>query len=229
MISPLKIAVTEEQIIAAIKQAKEQLFIDNLRNRSINVAFDSKIRGYIGELAVKSWFLEKGISFSTTNQLNRKSNMDVDFLYQGKTKSYEIELKTSLIPDQDRTIEEAICQRDIKLIRRGNDTIEQLKSDVHVQLFFKQRRAAKDAWLENQDPISKELSTHEIYEQLACFRYLTDTYLIGWIDKPTLVQQIGNKSLLRKTWKYGQREFWTCSLKTEVKPMETLISFLKEA
>tara|TARA_R110002049_G_scaffold186605_4_gene354870 strand:- start:3097 stop:3786 length:690 start_codon:yes stop_codon:yes gene_type:complete len=229
MISPLKIAVTKEQIIAAIEQAKEQLFIDNLRDRTINVALDSKIRGYIGEIALKTWFYKNGITFSTTNQLNRKSNMDVDFLYQGKTKSYEIELKTSLIPDQDRTIEEAICQRDIKLIRRGNDSIERLKSDVHIQLFFKQRRAAKDVWLESQLPIKANFSAEEIYHKLACFRYLTDTYLIGWIDKPTLIQQIDNKLSHRKTWKYGQREFWTCSLKDEVKPIETLISFLKEA
>jgi hypothetical protein len=229
MISPLKIAVTEELIHAAINQAKEQLFVDNLRNRSINVAFDSKIRGYIGELAVKLWFEEKGINFSTTNQLNRKSNMDVDFLYQGKSKAYEIELKTSLIPDQDRTIEEAICQRDIKLIRRGNDSIQQLKSDIHIQLFFKQRRAAKDEWLEKQPAIELKFSNELIYEQLACYRYITDTYLIGWIDKPALIEQIESKSTHRRTWKYGQREFWTCNLRSEIKPIQSLISYLKEA
>ena len=228
MISPLNIAVSEQQIYTAINQAKEQLFVDNLRNRSINVAFDSKIRGYIGEIALITWFEEKSITFSTTNQLNRKSNMDVDFLYQGKLKAYEIELKTSLIPDQDRTIEEAIYQRDLKLIRRGNDSIKQLKSDVHIQLFFIQRRAAKDQWLESQSPIKQDTNADEIYEQLACFRYLTDTYLIGWIDKPTLIKQIENKSTHLKTWKYGQREFWTCSLKSEIKPMETLILYLKE-
>lgn len=228
MISPLNIAVSEQQIYTAINQSKEQLFVDNLRNRSINVAFDSKIRGYIGEIALITWFEEKSITFSTTNQLNRKSNMDVDFLYQGKLKAYEIELKTSLIPDQDRTIEEAIYQRDLKLIRRGNDSIKQLKSDVHIQLFFNQRRAAKDQWLESQSPIKQDTNADEIYEQLACFRYLTDTYLIGWIDKPTLIKQIENKSTHLKTWKYGQREFWTCSLKSEIKPMETLILYLKE-
>jgi len=228
MISPLNIAVSEQQIYTAINQAKEQLFANNLRNRSINVAFDSKIRGYIGEIALITWFEEKSITFSTTNQLNRKSNMDVDFLYQGKLKAYEIELKTSLIPDQDRTIEEAIYQRDLKLIRRGNDSIKQLESDVHIQLFFNQRRAAKDQWLESQSPIKQDTNADEIYEQLACFRYLTDTYLIGWIDKPTLIQQIENKSTHLKTWKYGQREFWTCSLKSEIKPMETLILYLKE-
>ena len=228
MISPLNIAVSEQQIYTAINQAKEQLFANNLRNRSINVAFDSKIRGYIGEIALITWFEEKSITFSTTNQLNRKSNMDVDFLYQGKLKAYEIELKTSLIPDQDRTIEEAIYQRDLKLIRRGNDSIKQLESDVHIQLFFNQRRAAKDQWLESQSPIKQDTNADEIYEQLACYRYLTDTYLIGWIDKPTLIQQIENKSTHLKTWKYGQREFWTCSLKSEIKPMETLILYLKE-
>lgn len=227
MIEPNKIAVTEQQIYEAIEQAKEQLFIDNLRNRSHNVALDSKIRGYIGEIAVKTWFATHDIHFSSTNKLNRKSNMDVDFIYQGKSKSVEIELKTSLVPDQDRSIENAICQRDIKLIRRGDETIEQLKSDVHIQLFFNQRRAAKDIWLKEQPSIKDSNSVQEIYDRLACFRYLNDTFLIGWIDKPTLIQQINKKPDFLKKWSYGQRQFWTCSLEKEAKPMESIIPFLR--
>jgi hypothetical protein len=227
MIEPNKIAVTEQQIYDAIEQARQQLFIDNLRNRSLNVALDSKIRGYIGEIAVKTWFAERGIQFSSTNKLNRKSNMDVDFLYKGKSHSLEIELKTSLVPDQDRNIETAICQRDIKLIRRGNENIEDLKSDLHIQLFFNQRRAAKDEWLERLPPINSQNSIPEIYERLACFRYLNDTYLIAWIDKHTLINQINKKPAFLKKWSYGQRQFWTCSIEREAKPMEDIIPFLK--
>lgn len=229
MIKPLKITVSKHDVLTAITLAKKQLFIDNLRNRSLNVAFDSKIRGYVGELAVKNWFKTNHITFLSTNKINRKSNMDVDFLFKGKSKNLEIELKTSLIPDQDRTLDEAICQRDLKLIKRGNDSIEQLKSDIHIQLFFNQRRAAKDIWLEQQSSLNLNTSEEEIYNHLACFRYLDDTFLVGWIDKPTLIKQIACKSNFRKTWKYGQREFWTCSLKSEIRPMEELIIFLKEA
>lgn len=49
----LKIVLTKEEIITAIAKAKEQNFIDNLRDRHINVQFDSKLRGYIGEIALK--------------------------------------------------------------------------------------------------------------------------------------------------------------------------------
>ncbi len=229
MISPVQIAVSEAQILKAIELSKQQLFIDNLRNRAINVAFDSKVRGYVGEIALKEWFNQNGIDFSLTNHFDRKSSMDVDFLYQGNKQMYEIELKTSLVPDQDRTIEEAICQRDLKLIKRGNQPIAALKSDIHIQLMYNQRRAAKDLWLEQQAEITKKTTLEEIYDQLACYRYLTDAYLIGWIDKPTLIQQIEQKPTKRQTWKYGQREFWTCSLKSEIKPMQSLITFLKEA
>ncbi|MBR9832489.1 hypothetical protein GYB57_10100 [bacterium] len=227
MIEPNKIAVEEQQIHEAIAQAQQQLFIDNLRNRSLNVALDSKIRGYIGEIAVRTWFASHDIQFSSTNKLNRKSNMDVDFIYQGKSQSVEIELKTSLVPDQDRTIESAICQRDIKLIRRGEESIEDLKSDVHIQLFFNQRRAAKDLWLQQQPSIKSTNSVQEIYDRLACFRYLNDTFLIGWIDKPTLIQQINQKPNFLKKWSYGQRQFWTCSLAKEAKPIDAIIPFLK--
>lgn len=229
MISPVQIAVSKAQILEAIALSKERLFIDNLRNRAVNVAFDSKVRGYIGEIALKKWFSQNGIDFSSTNHFDRKSSMDVDFLYQGSRQMYEIELKTSLIPDQDRTIEEAICQRDLKLIKRGNQPIEALKSDIHIQLMYNQRRAAKDLWLEQQTEITEKTAIEVIYDQLACYRYLTDTYLIGWIDKPTLIQQIEKKPTKRQTWKYGHREFWTCSLRSEIKPMQALITFLKEA
>lgn len=136
MIKPLKITVSKHDVLTGISLAKKQLFIDNLRNRSLNVAFDSKIRGYVGELAVKNWFKTNHITFLSTNKINRKSNMDVDFLFKGKSKNLEIELKTSLIPDQDRTLDEAICQRDLKLIKRGNDSIEQLKATCISNFFL---------------------------------------------------------------------------------------------
>jgi len=52
----LNINLTKEDVIQAITKAKEEIFIDNLRDRHINVQFDSKLRGYIGEIALKKWF-----------------------------------------------------------------------------------------------------------------------------------------------------------------------------
>lgn len=110
----LKIVLTKEEIIAAIAKAKEQKFIDNLRDRHVNVQFDSKLRGYIGEIALKKWFIENGIDITTTNYFEEDIGMDVDFEYKG----LDLELKTSLIPDDDKTLQNVFNKRDIKLIRR---------------------------------------------------------------------------------------------------------------
>ncbi len=227
MIKKTKITVSKEQIILAIEQAKKNIFIDNLRNRSINVAFDSKIRGYVGEISVKKWFEDQGIFFEEKSQKASHNLMDIDFIFQGNHSKIEIELKTSLIPDEDITIENAIHKRDIKLIRRNNEPIEALKSDVHLQLFFKQRRAAKDMWLKKQDEIKPQDNVEMIYQALGCYRYLDDTYLIAWIDKKKLIDQIHKKTEKTKMWSYGKRQFWTCNIENEAKPIKDLILFLK--
>ena len=49
----VKLNLTKDDVIAAIAKSKEHNFIDNLRDRHINVQFDSKLRGYIGEIAQK--------------------------------------------------------------------------------------------------------------------------------------------------------------------------------
>ncbi len=54
----LKIVLTKEEIIVAIAKAKEQNFIDNLRDRHVNVQFGSKLHGYIGEIALKNGSLK---------------------------------------------------------------------------------------------------------------------------------------------------------------------------
>ena len=65
----------------------------------------------------------------------------------------------------------------------------------------------KDDWLKKQT-IQFDSKLEEVYEQLAAFRYETDTFLIGWIDKAELIQQINEKPQHLQKWKYGMREFW---------------------
>ena len=52
----IKLQVSKEDVLEAIQKAKWHSFIDNLRDRHINIQFDSKLRGYIGEIALKNWF-----------------------------------------------------------------------------------------------------------------------------------------------------------------------------
>ena len=109
----VKILITKEEVIEAIKKAKEQNFIDNLRYRHPNVSFDSKLRGYIGEIGLKKWFIENNIDIVVQNYIDDGLSIDIDFQY----KNLDIELKTSLIPDIDGDLETAFNKRDIKLIK----------------------------------------------------------------------------------------------------------------
>ena len=97
----LKIELSPEEIKQAIIKSKENQFIDNLRDRHPNVAFDCKMRGYIGEIALNNWFNSYGIKIEATNYLMEDINMDIDFSY----KNIDIELKTSLVPDIDENLE----------------------------------------------------------------------------------------------------------------------------
>jgi len=138
----IRISVTDDEIKSVMEKVRTQLFIskrDNLRNRHANIQYDCILRGYIGEFAITKWMNEQGIFFDKTNYKADGENIDIDFLYKGKN----IELKTSLIPDADFTIEKAIANRDIKLIKR-EEGIENIKGDIHLQIFFNQRRKAKD-------------------------------------------------------------------------------------
>jgi len=142
----MKLDLIPDDIIVAIEKAKEQNFIDNLRNRHINVQFDSKLRGYIGEIALKKLFFDNNIIITTTNYFEEDIGIDVDFEYKG----LDLELKTSLIPDADKSLQNVFNKRDIKLIRRTRK-IEDLKSDIHIQIFYNQFTNKKDLWLQEQD------------------------------------------------------------------------------
>ena len=132
------IQLSKEEILTALHTALQQNFIDNLRNRHPNVALDSKLRGYVGEIAFKKWAKSHNIEFKESNIKDYSSGMDIDFVYEVGSKRMEVELKTSLIPDVDQDLLEMMNRRDIKLIRRKDKTIEGLDGDIHVQIAFKQ-------------------------------------------------------------------------------------------
>lgn len=222
----VNILLTKEEIMLALKKALSHQFVDNLRHRHANVQLDSKLRGYVGEFAFKKWMKVNGIEFSASNIKKESNGMDVDFVYQKGDKNISIELKTSLIPDIDQSLEQALERRDIKLIRRKGKSIEGLESNLHVQIIFQQLRLRKDDWLKKQD-INLNADPEFIYEQIAAFRYKKDTFLVGWIDKPTLIQLVNAKPQHLQIWKYGMREFWCCNLQTEALAPLQLIEHLR--
>jgi len=160
----IKLVVTKDDVIQAISKAKEQDFIDNFRQRHVNIQFDSKSRGYVGEIALKNWFKNNGIKIITTNYFNEDSGMGIDFEYKG----LEIELKTSLIPDKDETLLNVFNRRDLKIIRRTRK-IEDLKSDIHIQIFFDQ---LKDEWLIEQNIDLDSNDLEYLYENFLGKAYL---------------------------------------------------------
>ncbi len=209
-----------------MQKVRTQLFIskrDNLRNRHPNIQYDCILRGYIGEYAVTKWMQEAGIVFDNTNYRPDEQNIDIDFLYKGKN----IELKTSLIPDRDVTVEQAIATRDIKLIKREDD-INRSRGDIHIQIFFDQRRKAKDEWLAGRIIDIEEAGIDELFDKMLARCYRNSIYVVGWIDKPTLVKEIEGMNLSDRTWSFkdSQRLFWNCKITACKKPV-TLPTFLR--
>ncbi len=217
----LKIKISKEEVKQAIIKAKSQDFIDNLRNRHINVAFDSKLRGYIGEICLKKWFFNNGITIETQNYLDDGLSMDIDFSFKG----LDIELKTSLIPDIDGDLQTVFNKRDIKLIKRENQ-IENLKGDIHIQIYYEHQTKKKDNWLKKQEINLASDDIDYLYDSFLGRAYLERTFLFCWIDKPTLVSRINSLPINKRVWGFAKREFWVCPLKNSNPPLE-LITYLK--
>ncbi len=220
------IRLSETEIKSVMQKARDQFAIakrDNLRKRHLNIQFDCILRGYIGEYAIARWLDENDIFISSQNYRNDGDNIDIDFLFKGKN----IELKTSLKPDTDKTIETVISNRDIKLIKR-KPIIEELNGDIHLQIIFNQCRNAKDEWLQNQQVEIENASMDLLYNALAAWRYKSDIYFVGWINKETLVKKINSLPLEKRTWSFKNslRDFWNCKISESNKPID-LPYFLK--
>ncbi|MEO9022887.1 MAG: hypothetical protein ABI237_10745 [Ginsengibacter sp.] len=222
----LNLPLTENEIIDVIKKAKDKINIskfDNLRERHANIQFDCILRGYIGEFVIRKWLLENGIVPEKTNYVPNGDSIDIDFYYRGKN----VELKTSLIPDADITIDNVIKNRDIKLIKR-EERIEELRGDIHMQIYYSQKRKSKDDWLSSQDIHVESDDYKYLYEAFLAKAYKETTFFVAWIDKPSLVAQINVMPENQRTWSFkdSKRLFWNCKIRDAKRP-EELISYLK--
>jgi len=249
----IQLSVSEKEIKESIREALVANFNerDNLRGRDSNVQFDCLLRGYIGEKAILKWFNSFGVYFKETNYMNDNGNIDIDLLYEyGENNQKTLEIKTSLIPDNfvknipktniiDK-IDKCIEIFDIKLIRRYNENIEDLKGDIHIQIYFGDLRKQKDDFLKEVSintiiknekiDFAFEHLVDEIYNKIFAKLYKTRTFLVGWIDKETLIKQNKNKNVKEKIWSFqgSKREFWTCKIKNEAKAPSELIDYLKK-
>jgi hypothetical protein len=220
--------LAKEEIIENVHKARQKFSVaqrDNLRNRHINIQFDCLLRGYIGEYIISKWFAENNVLIQATNQMMDDENIDIDFMCNDQV----IELKTSLIPDADFTIEQVIKKRDIKIIKREKN-LDELKGDIHMQMYFGQRRKAKDEFLKNQDIDVINADIEELYEVLKLRAYLSHNYLVGWMDKGTLTERLLKQPADKRVWTFigSKRQFWKCKI-ADSKVPELLIEKLHEA
>ncbi len=224
----VKLPVTPADIRRALQQTLQQKFIDNLRHRSLAVQLDCKIRGYLGEIALRNWFAAQDIHFAHSNTLPDGVNIDIDLAYRGKTRLHNLEIKTSLVPDNYRDLAGCLKKCDIKLIRRGTATVEQLSGDMHLQIFYDFQRKKCDNWLKTVE--CDWQNAEEIYEKLWLKRYLNRTYFAGWIDKPTLQRQINALPENRRMWSFpqSQRSFWYCNLERSARKPREIAAYLQK-
>ena len=216
----LHLPITEIEIFEAIKKAQQQLFIDNLRDRHPNVAFDSQLRGYVGEIGMRKWLLHHHIEIEAQNTWSEAAQMDVDF----RCHNLSLELKTSLIPAADKDLKTSFERRDIKIIKRKME-VHQLRSDVHIQIYFDQSKQRKDHWLRQQKIDLKQTDLTYLYDAFAARSYLKRTYLVAWMDKKRLQEKLDLLPRKKQTWSYAKRDFWCCPLRESFAPNE-LIPFL---
>lgn len=221
----INLQLSKEEIFECIRKTQSVVFIDNLRRRHPNVQFDCKLRGYIGELAIKKWFLSNGIKIEAIDYMPDGDSIDIDFIVSG----LNIELKTSLIPDADINIEGVLNKRDIKLIRRNGQSIEDLKGDIHMQIYYQQKTKAKDKWLSEQDIDLDSKDIDYLYMALKAYAYLSTTFFVAWIDKNTIISRINKLPEYKRYWSFpnSMRVFWVCPLKNSNKPKDLITYFKK--
>jgi len=205
----IKLDITKEDITSALKKAKTQSFLDNLRERNQFVKLDSKIRGYLGEICIKRWFNENEIEFQDTKFEDVDGNIDIDLLFKNSfSEEIIIEIKTSLIPDNWKNIEKTMQRADIKIIKRTEKSVENVHADFHVQIYFNFLRKERDSFLKtisgninnyNDEDLIKIMNLNN-YEQL----------FVSWVDKKSLIKYIN--SVEDKTWSFGFRNFWKCPI-----------------
>lgn len=221
----IKLPIDREDIHEALSEAlnNDGVGIDNLRNRARLVMMDCKIRGYIGEIALRKWFTKYNIKFDSVDFYDDETNMDIDITYKTDNNTYDLEVKTSLVPDSYKNMTGVIQRADIKIIKRTQN-IEDVSGDIHIQIYFDFLRRERDNELKslNQGINSEE----ELFNEMKLTEYMDNTYFVAWIDKPSLINFINNQSPKTWTFPYAQKDFWRCPLSSIAKKPMDIIDYI---
>ena len=219
-----KINLSHAELIEAIKHARKEHFLDNLRDRNEFVAFDSKVRGYIGEIFLKGLFLSNGIKIRKIDYASDDVETDIDFEIESSTgEVLTIECKTSLVPDVYQTIENCIKRCDIKIIRREKH-YTRIPIDIHIQIYFDELRKVRDTRLSRISKHVDDYNDEELFSLLSLDSL--GGYFVAWEDKESLNGYLESLEMYERIWKFGFRSFWRCPLSNAKAPAD-LINFLK--
>ena len=205
--------ITDEDLEWAVEKALKVDFIDNLRERATFVKLDSKIRGYLGEICTSRFLTTNGIKILGTDQYQSEDNEDKDILVQNNFREIILEIKTSLIPDVWKTLDEVLKRADIKIIRRETDYHE-IRADFHLQIYFNQYRKRRDDFLRSISGSPHDYSLSEIIDVMK-LRTLRQVF-VAWMSKPDLIAFLDEQAV--KTWHYKLREFWRCPISISKEP-----------
>lgn len=217
----IKLNILDGDVDEAINYARDHIFLDNLRNRPPFVQFDTKMRGKIGEIGIGRLLDLSGISIIKSDVMDDGTNVDIDLLVGYGTFHNKIEIKTSLVPDKWKTIDEVMENADIKIIKREED-YHFIPMDVCVQIYFNSYRNKRDDHLKRLKGDISKMTNDEIKSKLNVSNL--KQIFVAWIDKASLINFLDSQK--EKIWNFGMREFWRCPLKISRKPSE-FVWFLK--
>lgn len=215
--------ITYNDLLQAVHHSRKSFFIDNLRNRAPFVQFDSKVRGCLGELCFVRWLKENNIDIVSVDTQVVTNDEDIDILVNNEfVDNIVIEVKTSLVPDVWKTMEEVIEKADIKIIKRENSPLL-IKADFYVQIYFNFFRKERDTYLNTLKGSPDDYTDDDLIEIMK-LKKLKECF-VAWIDFNSLIDNL-NKTR-NKYWFFGKRFFWKCPLKTSFSPNTFISSLLK--
>lgn len=98
-----------------------------------------------------------------------------------------------------------------------------------MQIYYLQKRRAKDNWLKAQQIDIESKDIDYLYNAFLARAYKKTTFFVAWIDKETLVEKINLLPEKGRYWSFpeSQRLFWKCKIQNSNKPTD-LIGYLKQ-
>lgn len=222
----IRLEIDRTDIISAIHSAKNHQFLDNLRDRSPIVSFDSKVRGYLGEIAIKKWLIAHNIDQFRRNRINEYS-CDIDLDIISNNKSISCEIKTSKIPDRNANLNSVINCCDIKIIKRNADVM--VDRDMYIQIYYEKLTKDHDNFLirtYNATGIDSNADENIIYDTYHYSEYINHAYFVAWDYKEHIESRILALPQERRTYRIGRRVFFTCKIRESNAPI-SLIEYIR--